>query len=331
MKHALFILATAALAAGPCEAAAQQRPAQPPRPDRPEARLEHVVRVFAGVSPGWVGMYFEDGSRGTAGLRVSRVATGSPAEHAGIAAGDTVLRLNGAAFNTAALDRLRLAPGDTARVRVRRNGRERDVSLVAAERPSRFVIVQTPDRTVRLDLDSLQHAVRIRMDTLTRVADGLVVRLDRERVRLDSGVIRLDSLGRVFRIEDGARILRGLDIDSTIFRVFEGDLATGVAIARRALAGAEFSEVNPELGRYFGTERGLLVLRVAPETPAARAGLRAGDVVTRAGGEAVATLPALRRAVQRAENDELRLEVLRDRRRQEVRLRWERPRRTAAR
>ena len=47
--------------------------------------------------------------------------------------------------------------------------------------------------------------------------------------------------------------------------------------------------LNPELGDYFGLRdgKGALVLEVLKDTPAERAGLKPGDVITRAGDQAV--------------------------------------------
>jgi len=63
------------------------------------------------------------------------------------------------------------------------------------------------------------------------------------------------------------------------------------------------------------------VLNVAPESPAARAGLQAGDVVVRADGEAIRTTADLRRTVTRAQGAEVRLGVVRQGRQTEIRLR----------
>ena len=85
-------------------------------------------------------------------------------------------------------------------------------------------------------------------------------------------------------------------------------------LARSGIAGAEFEEMNDGLASYFGTSDGLLVLRVAPETPAARAGLQAGDVVLSVDGEPVTEVSQLRARMLRApqQNDgALRLEILR--------------------
>jgi C-terminal processing protease CtpA/Prc len=48
--------------------------------------------------------------------------------------------------------------------------------------------------------------------------------------------------------------------------------------------------LNPKLGDYFGLKdgKGVLVLEALKDTPAERAGLEPGDIITRAGDDAVA-------------------------------------------
>jgi serine protease Do len=89
------------------------------------------------------------------------------------------------------------------------------------------------------------------------------------------------------------------------------------------VAGAEFAEVNPDLGRYFGVSSGLLVTRVASGTPAARAGLEPGDVVVRAGGEALVDVEDLRSAVDRFHGRTLQLRVVRQKKTVDLNLKLE--------
>jgi len=56
---------------------------------------------------------------------------------------------------------------------------------------------------------------------------------------------------------------------------------TPYLLGSNLVAGAQVIEVQPELGAYFGVESGVLVVDVSPGTPAAIAGMRPGDVVTR--------------------------------------------------
>jgi hypothetical protein len=83
-------------------------------------------------------------------------------------------------------------------------------------------------------------------------------------------------------------------------------------VGARAIAGAELAELNPGLGEYFGTEQGVLVVRVPDGTPAARAGLLAGDVVVDVNGHAVTDISSLRHEIARvAAGDAIRLGILR--------------------
>ncbi|MGH7506875.1 MAG: PDZ domain-containing protein, partial [Longimicrobiales bacterium] len=88
----------------------------------------------------------------------------------------------------------------------------------------------------------------------------------------------------------------------------------------RAIAGAELTELNAELGEYFGAADGVLVVRVPGGSPAADAGLEAGDVIVTAGGRTVESIGDLRRAVARARGEPVRLEVIRKRERIEIEL-----------
>jgi S1-C subfamily serine protease len=67
------------------------------------------------------------------------------------------------------------------------------------------------------------------------------------------------------------------------------------------VAGAEFRRLTPELAEYFrGADHGLLVLRVLSDTPAARLGLRGGDVVLAADGRPLEDVEALRERFARS-------------------------------
>jgi len=85
---------------------------------------------------------------------------------------------------------------------------------------------------------------------------------------------------------------------------------TPYLLGSNRVAGAQFIEVQPELGAYFGVEGGVLVVDVAPGTPAAIAGLRPGDVVTRLDQVGVRTVEELRFGVSQA-GDTLPVTVVR--------------------
>lgn len=55
---------------------------------------------------------------------------------------------------------------------------------------------------------------------------------------------------------------------------------------------------DPNSGTFLDADRGVVVVRVVPESPAAKAGLRAGDVVTRAGDREIASAEDLQQVVE---------------------------------
>jgi predicted metalloprotease with PDZ domain len=66
--------------------------------------------------------------------------------------------------------------------------------------------------------------------------------------------------------------------------------------------GLNIQELDGQLGEYFGTSNGVLVTSVDADSPGARAGLKAGDVVTAVNGKTVAEPSELVEAVQAAED-----------------------------
>jgi serine protease Do len=57
----------------------------------------------------------------------------------------------------------------------------------------------------------------------------------------------------------------------------------------RGRLGVNVQELTPDLAAYFGVKDGLLVNSVRADTPAARAGIKAGDVIGTVNGKAVTT------------------------------------------
>jgi hypothetical protein len=76
------------------------------------------------------------------------------------------------------------------------------------------------------------------------------------------------------------------------------------------VAGAQLQSLNPDLAGYFHVDEGVLVTEVLEGTPAAEAGIMAGDVIVGVGGERVASLEDLRFGVGYFERP-IRLRVIR--------------------
>ena len=89
----------------------------------------------------------------------------------------------------------------------------------------------------------------------------------------------------------------------------------------RGYVGVRLVDLTPELREYFGVPKdaGVLVGSVETDSPAAKAGLKVGDVVTAVDGERVESPRDLSRAVRRKKSgDVVKLDLARDRARKQL-------------
>jgi serine protease Do len=95
---------------------------------------------------------------------------------------------------------------------------------------------------------------------------------------------------------------------------------------RRARLGATVEELTPQLAAYFGAKAGVLVSSVADDSPAARAGLKAGDVIVSIDGHSVESSRDLLRVLRDVNVDhEVVIAIVRDKRESSVKAKLERP------
>lgn len=211
-----------------------------------------------------------DGARGA---RVAGVLEGGPADRAGLLEGDVVTRLNGHAL---------AEPLDAARERELDASRDlpaqRLLALVRDIEPGDRVVVEylRDGRTQTTTLDA---------EALGREFAFAVPGWDEERLR--ERMQDLEERMRDFRGPDGRRMrvlipgapdAPGEPPRSFRFRFEEpeGEARARPQSVRGPALGLEMSALNPELGAYFGAERGVLVTAVDEERAL---GLRAGDVI----------------------------------------------------
>ncbi len=86
--------------------------------------------------------------------------------------------------------------------------------------------------------------------------------------------------------------------------------------------GVGVSPLNKQLGEYFGVQegKGLLVNNVRENSPAAKAGLKAGDVIVEADGKTIETMSDLIRLVNDKKDGDVSLTIVRNKNRQTVRV-----------
>ena len=100
--------------------------------------LDHMAQKMK--NSGWVGLEL-DKDETTGGLLVQKVIPGSPAESAGIQAGDVLAALNGVQIsqaNDAELQKVRKEwkPGQSVTYTIKRNGADRQENLTLAPMPA---------------------------------------------------------------------------------------------------------------------------------------------------------------------------------------------------
>lgn len=90
--------------------------------------------------------------------------------------------------------------------------------------------------------------------------------------------------------------------DGEVMHLREGD-----HFGRRGYLGVSLVDLTPELREHYGAPRnaGVLVSKVSDDSPAARAGIRVGDVITSIGGEEVTHSFKIGRLVRGKKNGEV--------------------------
>jgi S1-C subfamily serine protease len=274
---------TAALAAALAVAAAAGAAYAPAvHAQTPRAVTPRAVQIFAGGSH--IGVSIKDVEENDAktakltqpgGVLIEEVEEDSPASRAGLKKGDVVVEFDG--------ERVRSARQFTRLVQETPAGRKATTSVIR-------------------DGQRLNVTIEPReSNALGRLED-----LDTARV--------LRDFGRDFRFDvptPPARPARPVppappvppsvpDFETFVWR-------TGNTL------GMTVGDLSQQLAGYFGVKDGVLVTSVADDSAAAKAGIKAGDIVTSFNGDAVSQPSDLRRRVQRLQDgDEFTVGVVRD-------------------
>jgi membrane-associated protease RseP (regulator of RpoE activity) len=282
-------LALVLLGASAAAAAYAQKDITPPqRPDVPQA--------FAwsfDSSGGYLGVETQEvtkdnfskfGLNAVRGVAVAKVAEKSPAEAAGLRAGDVIVRFNGDEVTSVRkLTRLvgEVDPDHQATVTVVRGGREQDINVTVGKRPmpefnnGNFQFNMPP--TGQMDMPDLKDLPQLK--DLPNLKD------------MPKGEFR------EFQVPNG----KGFVWSS-------GGRQIGVGIV----------PLSRQLADYFRVEGGALIDDVRAGSPAAKAGLRAGDIIVEANGQPVKNDLDLIRLVNEKKDGDVQLTIVRDGNRQTV-------------
>lgn len=219
--------------------------------------------------------------------------------------------------------------GTTQRIRIRQaSGADPEMTVIAGgstvQVPFEFFIFRGEEhdslRQEMVELNQmvtqLEQRLGQREEQLRRVGGqgDLHLRQDNEFLRLSSllNEAALRSSGLETAMAEAARQTAGLQYMSaapggqSAVAVPGGDPRaefrplTPYLLGRNRVAGAEVTNIRPELAEYFGVSGGVLVLDVSAGTPAALAGIVPGDVITRLDQVGVRSVEDLRFGVSMA-------------------------------
>jgi len=271
---------------------AQQIPARPPSPESLQ-RIERQMQIF-NDGGSYLGVHMQEvskeniskfGLREVRGVAVERVVENSPAAQAGLQKGDVIVRFNGEEITSVRkLTRLigEVAPDHQARITVLRGGGGGNERELTATMGKRPA-AQFQNGTFRTEDFSLPGIPEFPSQTMPRVT-------------LPPGqIMPVPPMG-----------------NNQDFLMFRGGRQIGVQIM----------PLVPQLGDYFGVAggKGLLVSSVRANSAAAKAGLKAGDIIVEVDGKAVSGTFDLMRAINEKAEGDVTLTVVRNRNRQTIKV-----------
>lgn len=220
------------------------------------------------------------------GVAIEKVMDGSPAQTAGLQSGDVILKFDGEYVTSVRkLTRMigEVAPDHQVRISVLRGGSERDLNVTLGKRPTpKFesgVFGTAPGRLGRLNFPP--------MAPMPPMAD----------------MPNLPPMSEV-----------------PLYRTYPGD-DRDVLIIRGAggrRIGVGITSLTKQLAEHFGVDGGAMVNNVRENSPAAKAGLKAGDIIIEADGKPVKSDVDLIRSLGGKKEGNIVFTIVRDGSRQTI-------------
>lgn len=218
---------------------------------------------------------------GKAGVEIDDVHAGSAAEKAGLRRGDVILEFDGEHVRSSRqFSRLvqETPAGRTVKATISRDGKKQDIELTLSEGRDSRVILGDPGRFFSGEPRKFFDA-----DAMRDFAD------------------RLPEIERQFR-----------GLPNFNYRFDVPGMTTGARL------GVTVNELTSQLAAYFGAKDGVLVTSVAEGSPAEKAGIKAGDVITSVEGDRVTSSSDLIQSLRRTDKEDLSIGIIRDRNEQTV-------------
>jgi serine protease Do len=227
------------------------------------------------------------GLREVRGVAVEKVSENSPAAAAGIREGDVIVRFNGEEVTSARkLTRLigEVDPDHQARVTVLRNGSEQEITATLAKRP----MTKFGDGAFNMPRGSFDFKNSPDLKDLPQLKDFPDLK----------DLPQLKDMP-----EGGARVW---NLPNGQGRSFTWRAGQGRSI------GVNIIPLSKQLAAHFNVDGGALVNDVRTDSPAAKAGLEAGDIIVEAGGKSVRSQMDLIKAINDKKEGSVEVTVIRN-------------------
>jgi hypothetical protein len=254
------------------------------------------------------------------GVEVLGVSPDGPSERAGISKGDTIIAVGGRKLSDIedakdAGDGLRILLGDVeveepVLVTIKRDNRSVDLSVVPEIRrplswhsvtrfptaPSAPQAATNPERVISIERIEVPE-----LDTVEMTVKVEQMRVDIERLRA------VREAGRVAPVDGEWEVEFHELSELGDFALQDANVWYGLPMAQ----GLQLAEVDPGLGEYFKTDRGVLVLKARSDNELQ---LESGDVILQVGDTEVNSPAEFMRALRSLNSgDELVMDIKRNR------------------
>jgi hypothetical protein len=242
---------------------------------------------------------------------IASVDPSSPAQRAGLAPGDTLIAYDGQDVRGTEISMTRLLrPNARVVVRVRRDGRVRDLPVTVAEAPSRIKLRR--DEEIRDAGESWVYVTTPDVARVPALAPSPAPPATPRTYR--------SSMAPAFPTMPPTPAMPPMPstpVTMALPRAFD--------FAPSGVAGAQLVTISDGMKRSLGLQSGVLVTTVPVGTPADESGLREGDVILRVSQQPVRTVVQVWKIVTRAAEEgerEVELDLIREKHARTLKLRW---------
>jgi serine protease Do len=263
-------------------------PKQPEKTSKPMVWAFQFDGSYLGIEPQEVTKdnFSKFGLSQVRGVAVEKVVENSPAAQAGLQAGDVIIKFEGEEITSVRkLSRLiaEIAPDHQVKLTILRGGSEQEITATMGKHEMPTALsgnFKMPEMPEMPKMSPMPQMPNVQV--------------------MPKGELLPNLKGDTF--------------------IWKNDGENSFFFGANRQIGVSVSSLTKQLGEYFGAAdgKGLLINNVRENSPAAKAGLKAGDIIIEVDGKEIKGNADLIRAVNEKKEGDISLTILRDRNRQTI-------------